>query len=797
MASRFDKFTKAYRESRIPFALLEVVTDGGGEMVDLQCRFVNAPAAALLETTPDALQGQRLRQGAVLRLEDLRPLAEVAFSGSSVSFLCQTALGRALRITCYQPVYGAAACILEEPPVPEAAPPAAAAAQSAELPVGTAVIEVGRSGVRCLSFNRRLCELSRWSRKEFLNRFADDLSRSVEPEDWPELLQALQDGARSGQGVVHQFRLLRRTGGPLWLELRAERVSVSGSAAVFRSLVLNVDPLHRGEEALREAQARSDALQSRLEALAEAIPGGWMAGTLSPEGTLVPLQVNAALCELAGYPEAELLRHMTSDPLWRLHPDDRPEMESAWQALLGGGEPVRRTVRLRRRGGAVLWAEVTLSLLPPEEGGSRLVLAGCRDITQERRSGRELQLFRELCGLLLARSGVVSWDYDVAADTARFEFFGPGGSQSRRTVPEYLRTLSGSAAVHPDSRKVLRETLERASSRPERGEFEYLGNYDGDGWRRYRASFVSLADESGSVCRIVGQAEDVTAQTAAEARFRGCRALREGQAKQSLVSLRLDLTADRPLSAASNPPELLRTLFGNTAEECLAHLRESIPDEGERARFLAAFSRERLLAAFSGGADRFALTHRFAPEGRTNAWVRTAAELAENPVTRHVEADFFLTDVTGAELRRWALDALADRACCFLLLIDPASRHFRCCGGRFAAALPPAGEDFYKAALSLVDARVPAADRRHLRSAILLPGVVKKLNRGESPETVFRLNRGDGSVESVRCRFHWLDDTHTRLVLFGWDVTGPEQAAERTAAPPRRREKTENGGNAE
>ena len=48
MAKRLDKFTKAFQHSRIPFLLAEVVTDGRGEMVDLVCRYANAPAAALI-----------------------------------------------------------------------------------------------------------------------------------------------------------------------------------------------------------------------------------------------------------------------------------------------------------------------------------------------------------------------------------------------------------------------------------------------------------------------------------------------------------------------------------------------------------------------------------------------------------------------------------------------------------------------------------------------------------------------------------------------------------------------------
>ena len=48
MARRLDGFTRAFSDSKIPFLLAEVITDGQGEMVDLTCRYLNGAAAALV-----------------------------------------------------------------------------------------------------------------------------------------------------------------------------------------------------------------------------------------------------------------------------------------------------------------------------------------------------------------------------------------------------------------------------------------------------------------------------------------------------------------------------------------------------------------------------------------------------------------------------------------------------------------------------------------------------------------------------------------------------------------------------
>ena len=60
MAKPLDKFTKPFQGSRIPFLLLEVVTNGSGAMVYLVCRFANDAAASLLGTPAAELKGLRI-----------------------------------------------------------------------------------------------------------------------------------------------------------------------------------------------------------------------------------------------------------------------------------------------------------------------------------------------------------------------------------------------------------------------------------------------------------------------------------------------------------------------------------------------------------------------------------------------------------------------------------------------------------------------------------------------------------------------------------------------------------------
>ena len=180
MKKHLENFSKPYQKSKIPFLLAEIITDGTGEMVDLVFRFVNTPASVLFDSTVELMQDSRFTHiYPPERLRAFMPLAEVAFRGSAASFEYRSLMGRQMTISCYQPVYGVASCILEErePLSTGTTPPRYVAPLLAEnLPCGIAVLEAGPQGLLNHSFNSRLCELSGYSRKELLTQFSGDFS---------------------------------------------------------------------------------------------------------------------------------------------------------------------------------------------------------------------------------------------------------------------------------------------------------------------------------------------------------------------------------------------------------------------------------------------------------------------------------------------------------------------------------------------------------------------------------------------------------------------------------------------
>ncbi len=103
---------------------------------------------------------------------------------------------------------------------------------------------------------------------------------------------------------------------------------------------------------------------------------------VSPEGRW--LSVNDALCQLLGYPQAELMQ-MTFQQL--THPDDISSNVAAMQRILAGeGDSYLMEKRYIRRDGETVWANLSSSLVRNNKGEPLYFISQLQDITELKRT---------------------------------------------------------------------------------------------------------------------------------------------------------------------------------------------------------------------------------------------------------------------------------------------------------------------------------------------------------------------------------------------------------------------------
>lgn len=765
MAKLLDKFTKPFQDSRIPFLLAEVVTNGAGEMVDVVCRFCNDAAASILNLPAEELRGSRFtRTFPAQRLNGLTALQSVAFSGSCSTFSYTTLMGQTLRVTCFQPMYGLAACILDAP---------GAAAQASQLlgehmPLASAVVELTRGGVRCLSFNQQLCQWTGLDRRTLLDRHAEDLSSLVQPEDWPELLQALLDAAREKRPADRDFRLLRREAEPLWVNLWAEPLATPSGTAAFYTVLTDIDAQRRSQARMEDRLRQAESDRSLLEELVDHLPGGCCLLRRDRDGTLEALRASLGLQSLLGYSEGELRRRLAADPAWRVSAAGKAALLDQAAQARELGQPLRQVIQVRPKGGGLMWLSVEVHWAPQRDGG-HLICVFCSDATETTESAAQQQFRSQLCELLLDRSRVMIMDYDPAQDLAHIERYTSGGARVSRTVSGYLAGLPEASTIHPEDRKKLAASMRRALSRSTPESLEYRGDYDGQGWRWCRISWSCLLDHAGGVRRLLGKVENVDRAKAAALRYRRLTARQKKLSPGLLATIRLDLTADRILDAKAGSRHLTQVLFGNTADACLRHLRDNVPDEALRAEFDRLFRRDALLDAFRQGLDPLVLEHPLTTAEGVSAWARTSAELTPEPETGHTVAFCTVQDETPRRQGGAVLEALARRDYELVLAVESATGLCRAYG-RYGDVIPPGAS--YRPLLVKYLQTVPSSRQRTaLRAALRMETVLERL--AAAPVYEFTLPLPEEA--SLLLRWSWLDRPGGVLLLTGQRVAPAEE----------------------
>jgi diguanylate cyclase (GGDEF)-like protein/PAS domain S-box-containing protein len=204
-----------------------------------------------------------------------------------------------------------------------------------------------------------------------------EFSELIYPDDRATLAAGFQ---RAGKGEVseNRFRITRPGGEIRHVHGRAYgRLGPDGELTLMLGTIQDVTEQHTAQRAWREAQELFET------AFAQAPIGMALIGT---EGQW--LNVNSALCAIAGWSEAELLRRSLREIT---HPDDvDADLEQIQLLLAGDISRYQFEKRFLTRQGGEIWALLSVSLARDEGGAARHFIVQVEDISQRKAAQRGL-----------------------------------------------------------------------------------------------------------------------------------------------------------------------------------------------------------------------------------------------------------------------------------------------------------------------------------------------------------------------------------------------------------------------
>ena len=165
-------------------------------------------------------------------------------------------------------------------------------------------------------------------------------------------------------------------------------------------------------------------------------------------------QANAKLCQMMGYSEEELT---TRTPLDITHPEDVPASEDLAEVLVNGGSAASIEKRYVRKGGDVLWATRTATMIGDEAGKPSHLLVMVEDISERKRAEAALrESQRELESAHHAKQLIMDNSQDVIctiSEEGRFVTLNAACEQLWGYTPAELVGRAYIDFVHPDDRE--------------------------------------------------------------------------------------------------------------------------------------------------------------------------------------------------------------------------------------------------------------------------------------------------------------------------------------------------------
>ena len=183
--------------------------------------------------------------------------------------------------------------------------------------------------------------------------------------------------APDGSRVSHEFSAVRKDGTPIELELLGARAEIAGRPAIVACL-LDVTVRRTSDTRLRRDVERLRSLTKYA----------WdVVHMLTPDDRI--LYISPSVERVLGYRPEEMMGRHSRD---FVHPDDLPSAERAFKEDINRPGAKRRIdLRLRHKDGSWREVEVVGQVIADAEGGASVAIVNTHDVTEQRRTDRELR----------------------------------------------------------------------------------------------------------------------------------------------------------------------------------------------------------------------------------------------------------------------------------------------------------------------------------------------------------------------------------------------------------------------
>ena len=460
----------------------------------------------------------------------------------------------------------------------------------ADVNYQTGQVALSVEAARLFGFGERAQSVSR-----------EHMHQAFHPDDRAEILRRIEDSLApdSSGWFAMELRVLGPTGQQRWLRVRKQVLFEQAPVGQRRPVAaliaaLDISAEKAAEEAVRNSEVR---FRSIFENAAVGIAHVGVDGRF--------LRVNPRFCRITGYEEAELSGLTFADIT---HVEDQAIDRVQLARLLANEvDTFGREKRYHRKSGAVVWANLTVSVLRDRAGQPLHLIAVVEDISAKRAALDALEQQRQFVERLTEVLPSILYVFDIVARRHVWVNRQAGAALG------YLDDQAGQWGsdfrfdnLHPDDRARVESDAAALAylADGQTQETEYRLRHRSGQWRWFHSrETVFKRDTAGRVLEVIGVAADIDVSK------RATQALRDADQKKDDFIATLAHELRNPLAPIRNAvrvlqqkgpqdPELIwcRSIIERQVAQ-MAHLLEDLLDVSRIARGRLTLRRERLSVA--------------------------------------------------------------------------------------------------------------------------------------------------------------------------------------------------------
>lgn len=356
------------------------------------------------------------------------------------------------------------------------------------------------------------------SREEF-NALNGNLLGTALPEDRLVLKKAIDSALRMDGDMesVCETRWKRpgRKRHHTWLKTRMKVIARSTDRYIFYVVIENISQRKEAEEALIASEVKLRMSQERLMKSEEDLR------RREEELHLAMSQTGRTICiyhmgtgtlsvpkEYAQKHGISVIMHGFPHSFTGVLHKDIEQYYEFFDKMARGDKTGEITVQIQNADGSYSWEKACFTNVFSLNGSPMHAVIIIEDVTDE----MERRAESERDHILTESMGSLIFDYDYGSDTFKLEASEKGKGIVTRCVQNYLADIERNKSIHPDDIQRCKDVYEKAAKAPTRGTFDYAADNWGTGYRPCRAYYVSIANESGRVYRMVGIINETESQ---------------------------------------------------------------------------------------------------------------------------------------------------------------------------------------------------------------------------------------------------------------------------------------------